>query len=575
MSAVKRTWNESAATMDWTPFPVGYGILLNERYQFPMDMALVRMKLDHSRQLFVDNHIIAHMQGLTRETHSTRSHPENPVFSPFNKEGKSSHAFTRDPSFGWAAYICPDPEHGFRLYYNGVGGSGGWLVQVAYSSDGVNWDLPDLNIFDDFDGSGFPGGPNNVVGAAGELCGIFFEPDDPNPERRWKAIYRPKSRPLRHTPWPYLRLPPGHAGGGAPYELHVSPDGLRWTFEAETNHWKGPVDAWDSGGVSDLYSQLTVLGDVPQYPLLGGGDVFRARWDPKLGKYVGNTKHYIGPDRRFSPVYHAARVVGQIESDDLVHWSAPRIYAYPDGEDAKEPLNGMQGIYEADGFPYESMWLNNFSMSSVTPATKEEIREKAKLTNKPRQYSKKNWIRLAASRDGRHWYYFGDRKPFIPLRPEGNWKVKAGIPNKPQYLRAVNLATTGGPIIKDDELWFYYRGGASTGIATLRRDGFASLNADEDAGLVFTRPFVFEGKGKLYVNAEVSAGGYVRAAVVDEDTAEELVGFTEEDSVGVTEDSTKAPLRWAERESLGEFKDRYVRLAFHLKSAKLYSFWVE
>ena len=569
MSATKRTWNESAATMDWTPFPVGYGILLNERYQFPMDMALVRMKLDNSRQLFVDNHVIAHMEGLTRETHSTRSHPANPVFAPYDDFNKG-HAFTRDPGFGGSAYICPDPEHGFRLYYNGPGGSGGWQLHVAYSRDGVNWELPELNIFDDLDGSAFPGGPNNVVGAAGELDGLFFEPDDPNPERRWKAIFRPKGRPLRHTPWPYLRLPPGNPGSGAPYELHVSPDGLRWTFEAETSHWK-TIDAWDSGGVHGLYSQLTVLGDVPQYPLLGGGDVFRARWDPILGKYVGNTKHYIGPDRRMSPVYHAARVVGQIESDDLVHWSAPRIYAYPDGEDAKEPLNGMQGIYEADGYPYESMWFNNFSMSTVTPATKEEIREK----NLTRQYTKNNWIRLAASRDGRHWYYFGDRKPFIPLRPEGRWKEKAGVPNKPQYLRAVNLATTGGPIIKDDELWFYYRGGRSTGIAVLRRDGFASLNADEDGGLVFTRPFIFEGEGRLHVNAEVSAGGYVRAAVVDEDTAEELGGFTEHDSVGVTEGSTRAPLCWGEHESLGQFKDRYVRLAFHLKSAKLYSFWVE
>ena len=226
----------------------------------------------------------------------------------------------------------------------------------------------------------------------------------------------------------------------------------------------------------------------------------------------------------------------------------------------------MQGIYEADGYPYESMWLNNFSMSTVTPATKEEMRER----NLTRQYIKCNWIRLTASRDGRHWYYFGDRKPFIPLRPEGNWKQ-----GKPQYLRAVNLATTGGPIIKDDELWYYYRGGGATGIAILRRDGFASLNADEDPGLVFTRPFVFEGQGRLHVNAEVSAGGYVRVAVVDEDTAEELGGFGERDSVGFTEDSTSAPLRWREHESLGQFKDRYLRLAFHLRSAKLYSFWVE
>ncbi|MBM3932824.1 MAG: hypothetical protein FJ319_00715 [SAR202 cluster bacterium] len=54
---VERTWNDAAALTDWTPFPTGYGILLNERYQFPVDMALARMKLDSKRQLFVDNPI--------------------------------------------------------------------------------------------------------------------------------------------------------------------------------------------------------------------------------------------------------------------------------------------------------------------------------------------------------------------------------------------------------------------------------------------------------------------------------------------------------------------------------------
>ena len=526
--------NEADATMDWTPFPVGYGILLNERYQFPMDMTLVRMKLDTSRQLFVDNHMIAHMQGLTRETHSTWEHPANPVFAPHDN---------------YASSICIDPEHGYRLYYNGPQRGDSWPLQVAYSSDGVNWDLPQLSVFDDFDGSS---SSNNIISETGGLSGLFFEPDDPDPERRWKAIFRPiKQRPFRHPiPWLHSKLPAGE-GIGVPYELHVSPDGYRWTFEEETNHWKGPSDVWGQ------------YQDISDFPLLGGGDVFRARWDPKLGKYIGNTKHYIGPDRRMSPIYRAARVVGQIESDDLVHWSAPRIYAYPDGEDANVPRNGMQGIYEADGYPYESMWLNNFSMSSVTPFSKEEIREK----DLARPYVKNNWIRLAASRDGRHWYYFGDRKPFISFRREGSWQ--------PRYLRAVNLVTTCGPIIKDNELWYYYRGGRSTGIAILRRDGFASLNADEDGGLVFTRPFVFEGKGRLYVNAEVSAGGYVRAAMVNEDTAEELVDFTVEDSVAVTGDSTRAPVRWREHESLGQFKSHYVRLAFHIKSAKLYSFWIE
>ena len=93
--------------------------------------------------------------------------------------------------------------------------------------------------------------------------------------------------------------------------------------------------------------------------------------------------------------------------------------AYPDGEDVQQPLSGMHGIYEADGYRYESMWLNNFSMTNYTPADKQQRIEKNLIPNRP--YIKRNWLRLAASRDGRHWYYFGDRKPFIPLGPEGSW----------------------------------------------------------------------------------------------------------------------------------------------------------
>ena len=544
---VERRWSDAKEKMDWTPFPVGYGILLNERYQFPMDMALVRAKLDTTRQLFVDNHMIAHMQGVLRETHEAKDHPDNPIFAPYD------HC---------SQFITPDPEHGYRLYYN----SAGQLIHVAYSTDGVNWEMPHLNQVTEFgDPERFPDGPNNVVGS-GELCGLIHRPDDPEPDKQWKAITKPHrgkvmgDRDVRHPAFPYQHVPPDKKEqGSAPYVLYTSPDGYRWTFETETNHRAGPN--------CDFIA--------PDYMAVSGSDGVRVRWDPKLGTYIANCKHRIGPDHRFSPIFHAARVVGQLESDDLIHWGPSRVIAYPDGEDAQVPLNAMHGIYEADGYPYESMWMSNFSMSTWSPATKQQRREKNLLENRP--YIKRNWIRLAASRDGRHWYYFGERKPFIPLGPEGSWK--------PGYLRMANLATTCGPIVKDDELWYYYRGGNidgpkrtwnySTGLATLRRDGFASLNADRDGGMVITRPFIFEGKGDLFVNADVCRDGELRVAVVDEDTADELEGFGRDESVPVREDRTRAAVHWEERDSLAGLEKRYMRLAFHLRSAKLYAFWIE
>ena len=133
-------------------------------------------------------------------------------------------------------------------------------------------------------------------------------------------------------------------------------------------------------------------------------------------------------------------------------------------------------------------------------------------------------------------------------------------------------------------MWFYYRGMdidrfknlwvSSMGVAILRRDGFASLNATDEPGLVITRPLAFEGEGKLFVNADVATNGHVRASVVAEDGSA-IDGFTEGDCQSIAENSTCSRVGWGRNETLARLKDRYVRLAFHLTSAKLYSFWIE
>ena len=107
-------------------------------------------------------------------------------------------------------------------------------------------------------------------------------------------------------------------------------------------------------------------------------------------------------------------------------------------------------------------------------------------------------------------------------------------------------------------------------IANTYRTSFSG----EEAGVLITRPLVFEGEGKLFVNADVARNGHVRASVVAEDGSA-IEGFGEEDCPAVCEDSTRSRIGWAGSETLARLKDRYVRLAFHLKNAKLYSFWIE
>ena len=156
-----------------------------------------------------------------------------------------------------------------------------------------------------------------------------------------------------------------------------------------------------------------------------------------------------------------------------------------------------------------------------------------------------------------------------------------------------NSSNSGAPLLQDDKLWFYYYGnyGGTTdfsglersdksrwqfagGLGTLRRDGFASLNANANPGLVITRPFVFTGEGNLHINADVANGGYVKVAVLEED-ASELPAFAEAHCNGITSDTTEGGISWKQRENLGQLKGRYIRMAFHLRQAKLYSFWID
>ena len=466
---IQRPWDESDLVTDWSAFPRGYGILLNERLIFPEDLCLWRMKIDTTRQLFVDDHLIAHQRDLKREFHSPQDHPANPVLTHRRPDGLST---------AWGTYVCPDEEHGYRMYYKGPGG----LNYVANSTDGVNWDKPDLGVYDhSAEPERFVGGPNNAI-SEGTMFGLLRETHDPDPRRQWKLVLM-TPRGTRVT-WPYRDSPPDtlllpvpglgqvHWPRGQAYDdsqpargtlmqILTSADGLRWTCRKDTALLKGPA-----------------LFQAPYHHPIGISDMVRIRWDPKLKTYVGNVKYFIGPDLRVTPACHTGRVVAMCESDDLIHWSSPRVYGYPDGEDTKQP--GMWGIYEADGFPYESMWLNFLCTAWYHPASREERRKRDLMPTRP--FMKRNRIRLAGSRDGRHWYYLGDRRPFLDLGPEGSWK--------PHNLRMANRDTVGGPLLKDDQLWFYYKGQnidgfkgtwqQKTGLAILRRDGFASLNAGEE-----------------------------------------------------------------------------------------------
>jgi len=114
--------------------------------------------------------------------------------------------------------------------------------------------------------------------------------------------------------------------------------------------------------------------------------------------------------------------------------------------------------------------------------------------------------------------------------------------------------------------------GCSTGLAILRRDGFASMDAEADkAGTLTTSPVQFRGR-HLFVNAN-SHDGELRVEVLDQQ-GKVIAPFSKENCQRVEANSTRQVVTWDGAEDLSSLAGKPVRFRFHLKNGELYSFWV-
>ena len=114
-------------------------------------------------------------------------------------------------------------------------------------------------------------------------------------------------------------------------------------------------------------------------------------------------------------------------------------------------------------------------------------------------------------------------------------------------------------------------GVSSTGLFLLRRDGFASMNADASGGTLTTRLLQFQG-AHLFVNVD-APDGELRAEILDADS-NPIEPFTAAHCRAICADSTIAAVRWDGNPSLDTLSDNPVKIRFHLTNGKLYSFWI-
>ena len=176
------------------------------------------------------------------------------------------------------------------------------------------------------------------------------------------------------------------------------------------------------------------------------------------------------------------------------------------------------------------------------------------------------------SRDGFSWVRptrgSGPSGAFIPAsNTAGTWN-------------AYNTQSVGGAfLVVGNEIWFYFEGrtlqkpldgGFSTGLATLRRDGFYSMDAGGTQATLTTHPVKFSGS-HFFVNVNDTAGQLLVEALDSNGVI--IPGFAAANCTPITANTTLQEVTW-NGANVASLAGQNVKFRFYLTNGSLYSFWV-
>jgi hypothetical protein len=307
-----------------------------------------------------------------------------------------------------------------------------------------------------------------------------------------------------------------------------------------------------------------------QYPIPIVYDRTTLFWNPFRNVWVDSMKNYMTlPSAPARPGY-LSRFRNYAESPDLMNWTPlePQNFgtSFWTGPDVNDPPyvpgeTTFPQLYNLDAVGYESVMVGLFSWfypggdeSGGLPGP--DLVE----------------LGVGFSRDGFQWVR--------PTRGSGPGPNGAFIPasNVPGTWNMGNTQSAGGCfLVVGDELWFYFSGRndvhangnavASTGLATLRRDGFYSMDAGSNPAVLTTRPVQFSGK-YLFVNVKDPQGS-LQVQVLNSTTGAVLAT-----SQSVSVDKTLQQVTWNGLSDLSAFANQPVQFQFTLTNGELYSFWV-
>jgi len=552
-------WGLSLATTVVAAWPTGLrggetlynGINLPSRWppdvrhysREPMPVPYLRslpdvIPIDVGRQLFVDDFLIEDTT-LKRRFHKPVLHSGNPVLWPDKKwefKQANTHGSMQDPpvAMPFSDGVWYDPKDRlFKMWY--MGGYGVGCTCYATSKDGIRWDKPSLDVVP---------GTNIVEPGTRDSCTVWLDLLTKDPSRRYKMMRR-DNKLGKHA-------------------IHFSADGVHWTERvAYTGNAQDRSTFFHNPFRGVWVFSLRSGGYFPQIESAS----------PPFSQPKGD-EHYV-PLVRIRRYQEGRDLLAAAQSwPSTKGWAdhggklpavVPKLWV---GSDRLDPPradcgNAPPQLYNFDAVAYESVMLGLFSI----------------WRGRPKDYPRRdkiNEVYLGFSRDGFHWDR-PFREPFI------------GVADDLEAWNCSNVQSVGGGcLVVGDKLYFYAGGRntrdlrtregkarekahCSTGLAFLRRDGFASMEAGESAGTLTTRPIRFKGKC-LFVNVDAPDGS-LRVEVLDK-AGRTIEPFTRTACRPLSGDKTLVQVTWQGATDLSRISNQPVRLRFHLTRGKLYAFWV-
>jgi len=478
-----------------------------------------------------DDHSIPNRKNVYLTLQAAEKHPQNPLVrrgapgSPDDARIQFHGTVLRVDGKFRMWYLAMD-EEGLRNYGSSTAYDGYARLCYAESSDGIRWTKPALGLVD-YRGSK----ANNVVALEGVAAwpSIRFEPDEPDPAKRYKMIFKATGGKLKGL----LDRYPG-------FDYLVSPlcaysaDGLRWRLAEHNPLLRANMEGTNFYRFNGSYF---LQGHIP------------AQHSPPVGMLLHGEP--------------TGRVLFTYQSPDLVHWSVAPALSFMRHGYRSAPQATVEEAHTACG-----AWSRGNVVLSVYLQWHGALERDSRWMD----------VGFMLSNDGLHF-----REPIpdfqlISRGAKGSWEGGS--------LWGVSFLNV------DDQTFVYYSGldgGGSTalgrgdiGLATLPRDrfGYLSLKNAREPGQ-FESCMLDPGRSaRIFANVDgLDSQTTVRIGLLDE-RFQPVPGYTLADCVPLTVSGLRREVSWKHRAVVRGLAGKKVRLLAELagsgdKTPRLFALYLE